>query len=266
MMKPIKRFLFCWFILSFCSCQKVIELKLNDADIKYVIEGIITNEPGVCRVKVTQSKPFYQNNEFSGVSGAVVTVEDNGAAFSLQETQPGVYETNTINGTPGHVYELSVTINNHVFSATSNMPLPVSLDTVYVSKGPFGQFQFATVGYDDPAGVANSYRFVQYLNGVKDPAIFWANDEFTDGEKVLTQLDTGIDKKDDPRNIKSGDSVTIEMLGIDEAVYKYWYSLHFNGGDGGNIATPANPVTNIKGGALGYFSAQTINRKTVIAP
>jgi hypothetical protein len=133
------------------------------------------------------------------------------------------------------------------------MPSPVLLDTVYVSKGPFGQFQFATVGYDDPAGVANSYRFVQYLNGVNDPAIFWANDEFTDGEKVLTQLDTGIDKKDDPRNIKSGDSVTIEMLGIDEAVYKYWYSLHFNGGDGGNIATPANPVTNIKGGALGLF-------------
>jgi hypothetical protein len=56
------------------------------------------------------------------------------------------------------------------------------------------------------------------------------------------------------------------MLGIDEAVYKYWYSLHFNGGDGGNIATPANPVTNISGGALGYFSAQTVDRKTVIAP
>ena len=80
------------------------------------------------------------------------------------------------------------------------------------------------------------------------------------------QLDTGIDKKNDPRNIKSGDTVTIEMLGIDEAVYKYWYSLHFNGGDGGNIATPANPVTNVSGGALGYFSAQTVDRKTVIVP
>jgi hypothetical protein len=43
-------------------------------------------------------------------------------------------------------------------------------------------------------------------------------------------------------------------------------SLHLNGGDGGNIATPANPVTNITGGVLGYFSAQTTNRKTVVAP
>jgi len=265
-MKYIKRLVFCFSLLSFCSCQKVIELNLHDADIKYVVEGVITNEPGVCRVNLTQSKPFYENNQFPGISGAIVTVKDNDDEFSLPETQPGVYETTLLNGTPGHTYKLSVSLDNNVFTATSKMPLPVSLDTIYVSNGPFGEFKFATVGYSDPPGVSNSYRFVQYLNGVKDPAIFWQNDEFTDGQTVLIQLDTGVDKKDDPRNIKSGDTVMIEMLGIDDAVYKYWYSLHFNGGDGGNIATPANPVTNVTGGALGYFSAQTIDRKSVVVP
>jgi len=265
-MKYIKRLVFCFSLLSFCSCQKVIELNLHDADIKYVVEGVITNEPGVCRVNLTQSKPFYENNQFPGISGAIVTVKDNDDEFSLPETQPGVYETTLLNGTPGHTYKLSVSLDNNVFTATSKMPLPVSLDTIYISNGPFGEFKFATVGYSDPPGVSNSYRFVQYLNGVKDPAIFWQNDEFTDGQTVLIQLDTGVDKKDDPRNIKSGDTVMIEMLGIDDAVYKYWYSLHFNGGDGGNIATPANPVTNVTGGALGYFSAQTIDRKSVVVP
>jgi len=265
-MKPIKRFLFCALIFAFYSCQKVIDLKLHNADIKYVVEGIITNEPGVCKVTLTQSKPFYENNLFPGISGATVTVKDNDVEYSLPERQTGVYETNLINGTPGHIYQLSVIINNDVFTASSKMPSPVPLDTLYISNGPFGEFRFASVGYHDPAGVSNSYRFVQYLNGVKDPAIFWQNDEFTDGQSVSIQLDTGIDKKDDPRNIKSGDTVMVEMLGIDEAVYKYWYSLHFNGGDGGNIATPANPVTNISGGALGYFSAQTVDRKVVIVP
>jgi hypothetical protein len=265
-MKYIKRLVFCFSLLSFCSCQKVIELNLHDADIKYVVEGVITNEPGVCRVNLTRSKPFYENNQFPGISGAIVTVKDNDDEFSLPETQPGVYETTLLNGTPGHTYKLSVSLDNNVFTATSKMPLPVSLDTIYVSNGPFGEFKFATVGYSDPPGVSNSYRFVQYLNGVKDPAIFWQNDEFTDGQTVLIQLDTGVDKKDDPRNIKSGDTVMIEMLGIDDAVYKYWYSLHFNGGDGGNIATPANPVTNVSGGALGYFSAHTIDRKSVVVP
>src|SRR6476620_6722519 len=119
MMKHIKRLVFCLMILFFCSCQKVIDLKLNEADIKYVVEGIITNEPGVCKVNLTQSKPFYENNQFPGVSGAIVTVKDNGVEFSLPETQPGVYETNLMNGTPGHVYQLSVTIDNYVFAATS---------------------------------------------------------------------------------------------------------------------------------------------------
>jgi hypothetical protein len=59
----------------------------------------------------------------------------------------------------------------------------------------------------------------------------------------------------------------ILMLCLDEAIYKYWYSLRSGGGDGtGSTAAPANPLTNIKGGALGYFSAHTINRKKVIAP
>jgi len=265
-MEHIKRLILVLCVLSLCSCQKVVDLKLHDADIKYVVEGIITNEPGVCKVNLTQSKPFYEDNQFPGVTGAIITIKDNDVEFLLPETQPGVYETNQINGTPGHVYQLSVTINGYVFTASSKMPLPVSLDTVYISNGPFGEFKFATVGYNDPAGISNNYRFVQYLDGVKDPAIFWQNDEFTDGQTVLIQLDTGVDKKDDPRNIKSGDTVMIEMLGIDDAVYKYWYSLHFNGGDGGNIATPANPVTNLSGGALGYFTAQTVDRKSVVVP
>ena len=168
---------------------------------------------------------------------------------------------------PGRRYDLSVTINNLEFTASCTMPQPVVMDTLYVVPGPFGQFRFATVGYTDHAGINNQYRFVQYVNGIKDPAIFWENDEFTDGQKIIVQLDTGVDKKDDPRDIESGDQVTIEMLGLDEAVYKYWYSLQSGGGDGsGNSAAPANPVTNIKGGALGYFSVQTIDRRTVIAP
>ena len=65
----------------------------------------------------------------------------------------------------------------------------------------------------------------------------------------------------------SGDQVTVDMLCLDPAVYKYWYSLD-RGATGGGIsgATPANPVTNISGGALGYFSAHTLQSKTMVVP
>lgn len=249
------------------SCNRVIEIDLRETEIKYVIEGIVTNEPGICKVYVTESKNFNEDNNFNKVSGAIVTVTDNGVATTLFESQPGVYETAAITGIPGHTYQLTVTVNRQVFTAASTMPQPVLMDTLYVSKGPFGQFKFATVGYSDPSGVNNGYRFIQYVNGIKEPTIFWDNDEFTDGQMVIMQLDASADEKDDPRNIKTGDRVMVEMLCLDDAVYRYWNTLRTGGGDGdNNTAAPANPITNIKGGALGYFSAHTISRRTVVAP
>lgn len=255
-------------LACFCySCRKAIELDLRESDIKYVVEGVITNEPGGCKVYLSRSKPFYENNQFEVVSGATVKLVDNGNEVLLVESIPGEYQNSAITGVPGHVYQLIVTINNEVFTAQCTMPQAVQLDSLYISPGPLGQFKFATITYTDPISTNNNYRFIQYLNGLKDPAIFWENDEFTNGRPAVLQLDTGIDKKDDPRSIKTGDKVTVEMLCVDESVYKYWYSLRSGGGEGsGSTAAPANPVTNIKGGALGYFSAHTLDRKTVIAP
>ena len=254
-------------LLPFVSCQKVIDLELRDTEIKYVIEGIITNEPGVCKVSITQSKNFNENNQFTRVSNAVVVVSDNGAGKVLQETGPGLYETNLITGTPGHVYQLTVTVNGQTFTASSAMPQPVLMDTLYVSPGPFGQYKFATLYYTDPGGVNNGYRFIQYVNGVKEPTIFWDDDEFTDGQRVYMQLDASAPEKDDSRNIKTGDEVMVEMLCLDDPIFEFWYTMRTGGGDGNdNTASPANPLTNIKGGAMGYFSAHTISRKTVIAP
>lgn len=266
-MKLLTRIIYILIVTGICSCNKVIELELRDTETKYVIEGIITDEPGVCRVYLTQTKNFNEDNQFRKISNATIKVNDNGAETTLEEVEPGVYETTLIDGTPGHVYRLSVEVNNEIFTATSTMPQPVYMDTLYISRGPFGQFKFATVGYVDPRGINNGYRFVQHVNGVKEPTIFWENDEFTDGERVIMMLDASADEKDDPRNIKTGDQVTVEMQCLDEPMYQYWFTLRTGGGDGdGNTAAPANPITNIEGGAIGYFSAHTVNRKTVIAP
>lgn len=258
-------------LLAYCSllltsCQKVIELELNPSEVKYVIEGIVTNEPAFCKVYISKSRLFYEDNQFETVSGAQVRVSDNGQDFLLIETSPGVYETNAINGTLGHQYGLNVQIGNEQFTATCTMPPPVPIDTLYISPGPFGEFKFATIGYTDPPTIGNHYRFVQYLNGVKDPALFREDDEFNNGRKVFRRLDTGVDKKDDPRAIQTGDTVTIEMQSIDEKVYQYWYSLRTGGGQGsGNVAAPSNPISNIQGGALGYFSAHAVVRRWVVA-
>jgi hypothetical protein len=254
------------FLLFMMSCTKVIDIDVRDSDIKYVIEGVVTNEPGVCSVFISRSKNFDQPNDFEKVSDATVRIFDNNNAFELTETSAGKYENINVVGTPGHLYRLEVSVNGQTFTSSCRMPEPVKMDSLYVSRGPFGQFNFATVTYTDPVSINNGYRFVQYVNGVKEPTIFWENDEFTDGLTITMQLDASADEKDDPRNIKSGDEVRIEMQTIDESVFEFWYSLRSGGGDGeGFSAAPSNPLTNISGGALGYFSAHAVNRRSVIA-
>ena len=262
------RYSFLLFLFPFVlSCQKVIDIQVKESDTRYVIEGIVTNESAPWKVKISQTNHFNADNNFLNISGASVKIRDNGVEHLLSEVSPGVYQTSGVTGIPGHRYELSVVINGEFFSATCTMPQLVLPDTMYVAYGPFGQFRFASIGFTDPAGIDNGYRFIQYVNGVKDPRIFWHDDELSDGDRALIMLDTGIDKKDDPRNIDSGDEVIIEMQILDRAMLNYWYTLRTGGGVGsGSIAAPANPVTNLSGDALGYFSAHTVSRKKVIVP
>jgi len=78
-------------VLSLFSCKKVIDIELRDTEVKYVIEGIITNEPGVCKVYISQSKLFNEDNQFDKISGATVKIKDNATEVLLAESQPGLY-------------------------------------------------------------------------------------------------------------------------------------------------------------------------------
>jgi hypothetical protein len=217
-------------------------------------------------VTISQTKDFSDDNRFAGISGASVTIENNGLVTSLEDKGNGVYQAGNITGVPGQTYHLAVRMGNAVYTATSIMPQPVALDSLYISKGMMSDDNYVTVVYQDPAGTPNYYRFVQYVNGKKEKSIFVSSDEFTDGHKVKDHLFYMFDKDDSTRKIKSGDLVKVDMMTIDPAVYKYWFSMSQGATGENQSASPANPVTNIKGGALGYFSAQTWQSKSVQVP
>lgn len=253
-------------VIGFSSCEKVIDLNLNDVEKRYVIEGIITDQPGTCRVKITQTKDMDENNQFPGITGAIVTVSDNnGPAVPLLETSAGLYETEALNGTVGHTYTLAVNINGQLFNASSTMPSKINMDSLYVEELLLfdGTKLVSSVEYVDPSGKGNSYRFVEFRNGIQESTIFVNNDDYTDDRKVTTQLISFGDDEEEEDEIKTGDTLTVEMHCIDNAIYKYWFSLEAASGESDD-ATPANPVTNMRGGALGYFSAHTRQVKSII--
>jgi hypothetical protein len=56
------------------------------------------------------------------------------------------------------------------------------------------------------------------------------------------------------------------MMCIENAVFKYWFSLNQSATGNSQSASPANAVSNISGGALGYFSAHTVETREIVAP
>jgi hypothetical protein len=252
-------------LMAFASCEKVIDVDIDEADKKYVIEANVSNsaaEPA--EVKISQTKRFTDDNSFTGISGATVTIQvNNGTIYPLAETTTGVYRTAAFTGVPGSSYKLSVTLNGTAYTAVSVMPVKVvKLDTLTVEDFAFGGSTTKTIypSYKDIAGLGDSYRFIQYVNGIQVKRIFVQNDDLSDG---LTITRPFIDQDGD---IESGDVVKVNMQCIDQYVYKYWYSLDQAATGANQSATPANPVSNISGGVLGYFSAHSVSSKTIVVP
>ncbi|RFM27374.1 DUF4249 domain-containing protein [Deminuibacter soli] len=244
------------------ACTKVIHTDLRSVPAKYVVEGNVTNLAGPYTVRITQTKNFEEDNTFPGVSGATVTITDVQAAFTetLKEVSAGVYQTQQLQGKIGSTYQLQVNVGSNVFTASSTMPRQVPLDSIYVlDQALFGKIAKVIVpAYTDIPGQGDNYHFEQIINGNVDKTIYYGNDDFTDGETNTFSL-----RRNDPDStLHVGDHVVIEMQNTDRPVYNYFYSMDQSAtGEGNGI--PANPVTNITGGALGYFSAYTSQSRAI---
>lgn len=246
------------------ACEKVIDVKLDNAESQLVIEGNITDQQGPQLIKISKSVPYTENNTYPPVSAAVVIVTDNNnRSWTFSETAPGIYTVPSMKGETGSIYTLKVTVNNVVYTASSTMPAPVGIDFLDVKVFNFGDDdqKQAQVHYKDPAGIANQYRFIMKVNGIQSKQVYAENDRLTDGNDVPSVLFFS-GNNDDQDQLRTGDVVDIEMQSIDKDVFLYWYTLSqqsSNGPSGGT--TPGNPPSNINNKALGYFSAHTVSKK-----
>lgn len=259
-MKLNKLYLFLLSTIAIYSCKKVIQVDLNSAAPQIVIAGDITNATGPYQVKISKTVNFSSNNVFPAVSGAIVKISDNtGVIDSLTETNPGVYTTHVIEGKPGNTYTLKILAEGKQYDAVSKMPLQVPFDSVTVQKTKiFNTTQVsAVVNFKDPPGLGNYYQFVEYLNGAELPQTFVLEDRLSDGKYISRSLFS------DSSDFKNGDNLMVKMYCVDANVYSYFRTYRIVTSNSNQSASPANPNTNISNGALGYFSAHTIQTKQV---
>lgn len=258
-MKLNKILLFLLVIFAY-SCEKVIQVDLNSAAPQVVIEGDITNAAGSYQVRISKTVNFSSGNVFPPVSQAVVKItDDTGAIDSLIETSPGTYITRSITGKPGKTYTLSVTVEGKQYSAVSTMPQPINLDSVTIEKTKIfnNTHVSAVVNFKDPIGLGNYYQFTEYLNGKLLPEVFALEDRLSDGKYVSRALFS------DSSDFKDGDNIAVKMYCIDKNVYDYIRTFRRVTNNGNQSASPANPISNLSNGALGYFSAHTTQTKQV---
>jgi hypothetical protein len=265
-MQLLFKFIFRYFapalLLFSCNKEEVIELHLSNAPAQYVIEGWVTDESKPFTVRISKSVNFDQTNNFPAVGGALVVIsDDTGQMDTLLEKQPGWYETMEPQiGVPGRAYTLQVWVDGNLFRAMSTMPYVVPFDGLNVINLPFGGENSLVLMpvFMDPVGLGNNYQFVQSNNGKRQPNIFVLDDKNNDGAQISSLLIT----PDLETNI--GDTILVEMRNIDRATYKYFIALDASNGNGPNAGVPANPDNNFEGACLGYFSAHTIQRRTLI--
>jgi len=252
-------------IISFLSllvmavaCTKTITPSLNTAPAQLMIQGAVSDTAGPYYVSIVQSVGFYTNNIYPGVSGAAITITDSttGLRDSLSEVSTGLYVTHTLlQGRPGDTYLLNVILNGKVYMASSTMPQPVLLDSVTFDTSDNKQIR-AVANYQDPAGIVNYYKYSTIINTLLDKRFQTFEDRLSDGRYIQDKMD------DDTSEIKRGDVVQLSLVGIDKGAYTFLSEAENIAYSNDNLAAPATPTSNITGGCLGYFSAQTVSSKT----
>jgi hypothetical protein len=254
-------------IFIFSGCQKVINVDLNEAAPHIVIEGLITDRKGPYTVTISKSGSYFNQPVLDFVSDAVVIITDNeGLIDTLKETNPGIYLTSRIRGTPGRTYTLKVLSENKEYLGSSTMYSHVGIDSLILIKSRSQHFGFGNDA-EDKIDVAihcffkdpdekNFYRLKVFSNDAAMTENYRLyDDQYTNGYVIGLRAAPA----------QAGHNYRIELYSLDKRTYGYYRTLedilNMNPVFG---STPVNPTTNLNNGALGYFGACAVSSKTIL--
>jgi len=257
-------------ILAVSGCQKVINVDLNVAAPRIVIEGSVNDRRGPYTVSISKSGSYFNQPVLAPVSGAVVIITDDaGAIDSLHEQVTGVYLTSKIRGIPGRSYTLKVISEGQEYEGSSILSSHVNIDSLTLIKNDsqriFSDGNNPNVThyeihcfFKDPPE-KNFYRAKVFKNdSINTESYRLYDDQYTNGEETELRV---------VGNVVAGSTYRIEIESLDDKTYSYYrtlsYLLFTNPFFG---STPANPNTNLSNSALGYFGTYAVAVRTMKIP
>jgi len=254
---------------SFNGCEDVIDVDLNTAPPKLVVEASINWYKGTSgneqKIKLTTTTDYY-SNEIPKVSGATVFVKNSSnATFNfIENPNTGEYFCTNFIPVLNETYTLTVISKGQTYTATETLK-PVAPITKIVQNNQ-GGFDGKTIEikayFNDPATEENYYLFgYSYENQLLNN-YFVGEDTFFQGNEFFS-----ISQNDE---LKKGDKIDIRHFGISKTYSNYMKVLISVAGssNGAPFQSPAATVrgniintTNFDNYALGYFSVSEADAK-----
>ncbi|MEN2400923.1 DUF4249 domain-containing protein [Flavobacterium sp. MC2016-06] len=268
-MKKISLLIVFLLSLFFVSCEEVVDVNLDTAAPKLVIEASINWQKGTTgnqqSIKLTTTTGYFQN-VIPTVSGAVIYVKNSkNQQFNFTEVpKTGRYVCNTFKPEVEELYTLTVISGGNTYTATESLKSVAPITRIEQNnEGGFtGKDIEVKAFYTDPADEDNFYLFKHTYSSKVTSSFYVSEDKFYQGNEIFSTTD------DD--DLKPGDNIEIIHYGISKQYFNYMTILVSIAGSnaGGPFQSP--PAT-VKGNIinttdktnypLGYFSLSEIDSK-----
>lgn len=273
-MKKIIQHIFVLFIV-YCtiSCEKVIDVNLDTATPKLVIDANIKWQKGTLgneqKIKLSTTTSYY-SLVAPPVLGATVTLinQNTNENFTFAEIpNTGEYSCITFNPIIGNTYILSVISNGQQYQGTETLMATPLITTVEQETVPGFEDDIIQVKYfyQDNGSQNNFYLNTVKQNNILIPEFSVDKDEFFQGNLMF-----GFYTEE---KLKATDILDLSVQGISESYYNYMNKLISIASTGGGnpFSTPPatlkgnmKNLTDSKNFPLGFFSLGEVDTRNYI--
>lgn len=253
-----------FFFFTLLSCERVIDVDLNEASPEIVIEGNLSGTDAELEVNISKTGSYFNSGPVEKVKNASVVLEDGQQQqIMAKEKSDGRYSIEKISLADNETYKLIVVTGDKEYQAVSTLPRAVEVDSLsyeYSREARFFEGGYRILMYfSDPVNTANYYRVKVYknqklFNGTDDIIVF--DDSGLDGKGIQVRLRGQV--------FDAGDTARVELLSVDKNAWLYFTTLRDMANANPGSPAPANPISNFSNGALGYFSAWSVSKKEVV--
>lgn len=210
-------------LLSF-SCEDVIDVDLNNAPPKLVIDASINWVKGTSgnqqNITLSLSAPYF-DLQTPPANGAQVTITTNSNTIFefMEDGQSGVYRNFDFNPVIDESYTLTINYQGEIYSATETLKSVVPID--YVEQKDDGGFTGEETElkayYTDPVDEEN-YYFFEFISDIPViPTLAVYEDKFTNGNQIF-----GFYTEEE---LTTNDVVIIRNHGVSQSFYNFMYIL-----------------------------------------